>query len=67
VVTFGVGILTNEKNKVIFESVASPCASRIHNERNIAVIAEIYCSDFEGSYMFRLRKVAIIGLCISEV
>jgi hypothetical protein len=41
VVTFGVGILTNEKNKVIFQSVASPCASKIHKERNITVIAEL--------------------------
>jgi len=67
VVTFGVGILTNEKNKVIFQSVASLCASKKHNERNIAAIAEIYCSDYDGSYMFRLRKVAIIRLCISDV
>jgi hypothetical protein len=61
VVTFGVGVLTNRRNKVIFQSVASPCASRVHNERNIAAIAQFYCSDYDGSYMFRLRKVASSG------
>jgi hypothetical protein len=66
-VTFGVGIPKDKKNKVIFQNIASPCASRIHNERNIAVIAQLYCSDYDGSYIFRLRKVTIIWTCISEV
>jgi hypothetical protein len=67
VVIFKVGILTNKKSKIIFQGVASPCASRIHNERNITVIAQLYFSDCDGSYMFLLRKIAIIRLCTSEV
>jgi len=55
-------MLKDKKNKVIFQSVASTCASRIHNDRNIAVIAQLYCRDYDGSYMFRLRKVAIIWM-----
>ena len=29
--------------------------------------AQIYDSDYDSSYMFRLRKLSIIRLCVSEV
>jgi hypothetical protein len=29
--------------------------------------AQLYFSNYDGGYMFRLRKVAIVRQCISEV
>jgi len=31
------------------------------------VSAQIYCSDYDRSYMFRLWKLSNIRLCVSEV
>ena len=43
------------------------CACRMHNEGNATGNAQLYCVYCDSSYMFRLCKVAVIRLVMSEL
>jgi len=58
--------VNKERNHVFFKVRPPGCVCTVHNERNANRPAQLYCCDSERNYIFRLRKVAIIRLCISE-